>query len=128
MIGLLIGLLAAVPPMVVVDEKQVMVREVPPHDGTGMSTAYRMSDRAPGRTMEFRKRALDKGASIGLHVLGHDEVYYVVSGGGTVMSDGVSAKLAPGMAAYLYTGANVGIVQAGAEPLVLIIAYPVVKK
>ncbi|GGE19912.1 hypothetical protein GCM10011529_28170 [Polymorphobacter glacialis] len=61
-------------------------------------------------------------------MLGHDQVNYVVSGGRTVMSDGVSAKRAPGMAAHLYTGANVGIVQAGAEPLVLIVVYPVAKK
>lgn len=127
MIGVLVAALLAAP-MVVVDERDTMVREVPPHDGTGMSTAYRMSDRAPGRTMEFRKRSLDKGAAIGLHVLGHDEVYYVVSGAGSVTSDGVTKPLAPGMAAYLYRGADVGIVQSGAEPLVLIIAYPVVAK
>lgn len=126
MIGVLLAL-AVVPPMVVVDERAVMVREKPPHGGAGMSTAYRISDRAPGRAMEFRKRALDKGASIGLHVLGHDEVYYVVSGAGTVTSDGASQALGPGMAAYLYKGADVGIVQSGADPLVLIISYPVAK-
>lgn len=118
--------LAMAPPMVVVDEREVMVREAPPHDGTGMSTAYRISDKAPGRAMEFRKRSLDRGASIGRHVLGHDEVYYVVSGTGDVTSDGTSRSLGPGMAAYLYRGADVGIVQTGDEPLVLIISYPVV--
>lgn len=136
MIAVLLGLLTAPaavlappapPPMIVIDERDTMVREVPPHHGTGMSTAYRMSDRAPRRTMEFRKRALDVGASIGLHVLGHDEVYYVVSGSGTVTSDGISQVIGPGMAAYLYAGANVGIVQAGTSALVLIIAYPVVR-
>ncbi len=123
MIAALLAFLAA--PMVVVDERETMVREAPPHDGTGMSTAWRISDGAPGRTMEFRKRALDTGASIGLHVLGHDEVYYVVSGEGEVTSDGATSRLRPGMAAYLYTGANVGIVQKGDAPLVLIISYPV---
>jgi mannose-6-phosphate isomerase-like protein (cupin superfamily) len=122
---LLAGL--AAPPMVVIDERQTLVREPPPHAGSGMSSAWRMSDSVPNRTMEFRKRALDPGASIGLHVLGHDEVYYVVSGTGIVTSDGVQKPLAPGMAAYLYRGANVGIAQTGAEPLVLIISYPVAK-
>jgi mannose-6-phosphate isomerase-like protein (cupin superfamily) len=122
---LLAGLAAL--PMVVIDERQTLVREPPPHAGSGMSSAWRMSDSVPNRTMEFRKRALDPGASIGLHVLGHDEVYYVVSGAGIVTSDGVQKPLSPGMAAYLYRGANVGITQTGAEPLVLIISYPVPK-
>ena len=122
---LLAGLSA--PPMVVIDERKTLVREPPPHAGSGMSSAWRMSDAVPNRSIEFRKRALDPGATIGLHVLGHDEVYYVVSGNGVVTSDGVQRPLSPGMAAYLYSGANVGIAQSGAEPLVLIISYPVAK-
>jgi mannose-6-phosphate isomerase-like protein (cupin superfamily) len=114
-------------PMVVIDERQTLVREPPPHAGAGMSSAWRMSDAIPNRNMEFRKRALDPGATIGLHVLGHDEVYYVVSGTGIVTSDGVQKPLSPGMAAYLYRGANVGIAQTGAEPLMLIISYPLAK-
>lgn len=35
--------------------------------------------------------------------------------------------LRPGMAAHLYTGAAVGIVQQGKMPLVLIISYPVTR-
>jgi hypothetical protein len=41
-----------------------------------------------------------------------------------VTSDGVEKPLQAGMTAYLYTGANVGIRQVGAVPLVLIISYP----
>ena len=37
----------AVPPMVVVSEADVVVREAPPHGAIGMSTAYRISDAAP---------------------------------------------------------------------------------
>ena len=128
MIALLALMMVAGRPMVIVDERAVRVREVPPHNGKGMSTAYRISDKAPARTMEFRKRSLDKGASIGIHVLSHDEVYYVVSGRGVVTSDTEEKPLTPGMAAYLYTGAAVGIVQRGTEPLVLIISYPVPAK
>lgn len=127
MMVLLLAAGVAAPPMVVIDEQKTLVREPPPHHGTGMSSAWRMSDGVPGRKMEFRKRALDPGAAIGLHVLGHDEVYYVVSGTGIATSDGMQKPLSPGMAAYLYTGANVGIAQTGAEPLVLIITYPVTK-
>ena len=121
------GLLAlggTAPKMIVVDEQKVIRDEPPPHGAIGMSTAYRISDAVPGRTMEFRKRVLHPGAAIGLHVIAHDEVYYVLSGTGEVASDGERRPLAAGVAAYLYTGANVGIRQTGKAPLSLIIAYP----
>ena len=113
------------PPMAVIAERDVMVREAPPHGALGMSTAYRISDAAPQpRHMEFRRRVLDVGSAIGEHPIDHDEVYYVTAGEGVVISDGVQALLTPGTAAYLYEGAVVGIRQVGAEPLSLIIAYP----
>lgn len=113
------------PPMVVIDEVDTVREEPPPHGAIGMSTAYRISDAAPAaRTMEFRKRVLHPGSAIGLHPIKHDEVYYVLSGTGEVSSDGVTARMKPGMAAYLYDGAVVGIRQIGPEPLVLIISYP----
>jgi mannose-6-phosphate isomerase-like protein (cupin superfamily) len=128
MIFSLLMLLAA-PPMVVVNERDVVRPEAPPHGAIGMSTAYRISDVVPQpRTMEFRKRVLHKGAAIGLHLIAHDEVYYVLSGEGEVTSDGVSQRLRPGMAAYLYNGAVVGIRQIGNKPLSLIISYPVTPK
>jgi mannose-6-phosphate isomerase-like protein (cupin superfamily) len=127
MIALL--LMLAPPPMVVIDEQDVVREEAPPHGAIGMSTAYRISDIVPQpRTMEFRKRVLHKGAAIGLHPIAHDEVYYVLSGEGEVTSDGVTRRLRPGMAAYLYDGAVVGIKQIGREPLSLIISYPVTPK
>ena len=116
-------------PMVVVSDSEVMVREAPPHGAIGMSTAYRISDAAPQpRQMEFRRRVLDVGAAIGAHPIGHDEVYYVTAGRGVVVSDGVEAEIGPGMAAYLYERAVVGIRQVGDEPLSIIIAYPVEPK
>ena len=118
-------LLAAAPPMAVIDEQDTVRREPPPHGEIGMSTAYRISDAVPQpRQMEFRRRVLDVGAAIGLHPIGHDEVYYVTSGEGVVVSDGVEARVTPGMAAYLYAGAEVGIRQVGSEPLSIVIAYP----
>jgi len=117
----------AAPPAVVVRETDVMRQEAPPHGAIGMSTAYRISDAAPNRTMEFRKRVLHVGAAIGPHPIDHDEVYYVLSGEGDLVSDGVAAKLTAGMAAYLYKGAVVGIRQAGASELALIISYPLAK-
>jgi mannose-6-phosphate isomerase-like protein (cupin superfamily) len=127
LLALAAGPVLAAPAAVFVNEADVVRRERPPHDGTGMSTAYRISDMAANRTLEFRKRVLDKGASIGLHRLGHDEVYYVLSGEGDVTADGETRRLGAGGAAYLYAGANVGVTQVGETPLALIIAYPVVR-
>ena len=122
--ALALALAAAVPPMMIVDEATVTREEPPPHGNIGMSTAYRISDAVPNRTMEFRKRMLHAGAAIGEHRIDHDEIYYVLAGEGEVVSDGARAKLTPGTAAYLYSGARVGIRQIGHEPLTLIIAYP----
>lgn len=115
----------AAPAMVIVHEENVKQEEAPPHGAIGMSTAYRISDAAPApRAMEFRKRVLHKGAAIGLHPIRHDEVYYVLSGEGDVTSDGITRRMGPGMAAYLYKDAVVGIKQAGRKPLTIIISYP----
>lgn len=113
---------------VVIQEADTVVRQPPPHGGTGMSTAYRISDGVPNRSMEFRKRILHPGASIGLHPIAHDEVYYVLSGAGEVTSDGVTTPMKAGDAAYLFDGNVVGIRQVGPEDLVLIISYPLAKR
>jgi mannose-6-phosphate isomerase-like protein (cupin superfamily) len=117
-------MLAAAPTMAIIDERTTRREEPPPHGAIGMSTAYRISDVAPNRTMEFRKRVLHVGAAIGPHPINHDEVYYVLDGAGEVVSDGRRATLNPGMAAYLYKGAVVGIRQLGVKPLSLIVSYP----
>src|SRR6188474_3516014 len=80
-------------PMVVVNERDVIREEPPPHGNLGMSTAYRISDVVPQRKMEFRKRTLHVGSAIGLHVLSHDEVYYVLTGEGEVESDGTKKRV-----------------------------------
>ena len=114
--------------VVIVRGRDVMVRQAPPHNGEGMSTAYRISDAAPGRNMEFRVRVMHPGATIGLHPISHDEVYYVVSGMADVTADGVTSRLNAGDAAYLYDGEVVGIEQVGDEDMVLIIAYPLAER
>ena len=128
LLALAAGPALAAPAAVIVKETDVMRQEPPPHGAIGMSTAYRISDVAPNRTMEFRKRVLHVGAAIGPHPIDHDEVYYVLSGEGDVVSDGVTTKLTSGMAAYLYKGAVVGIRQTGGQPLSLIVSYPVTSK
>lgn len=116
---------AAAPAMIGIDEAATVREEPPPHGAIGLSTAYRISDAVPApRSFEFRKRALHPGAAIGIHPIDHDEIYYVLSGTGIVHSDGEERPLKAGSAAWLFSGAQVGVRQTGSEPLVLIIAYP----
>ncbi|WP_129586139.1 cupin domain-containing protein [Sphingomonas montana] len=115
-------------PLVVIDERATVRTEPPPHGAIGTSTAYRISDGVPGRTMEFRKRVLHPGAAIGAHRIAHDEVYYVIAGAGEVTSGTEQRRLSVGMAAYLYAGETVGIRQVGSAPLTLIVSYPIVPK
>ena len=98
-----------------------------PHEGSGQTTAYRYFDDIPDAKVIFRKRALHKGASIGMHVLSHDEVYYVVSGHGEVRVDDRKQDVGPDTAIFMHEGADVGLWQKGEEDLVVIVAYPPAK-
>ena len=123
----MIAFVAAVAAAVIVGAADVRVSEPGPHDGGGTTTAFRYSDGAPGRTMEFRKRVLHAGSSIGVHPIAHDEVYYIVSGTGELSAGGRTYPMTAGTAAYLYTGDTVGLRPVGGE-LTVIISYPVTPK
>jgi len=110
--------------MKIIDENDVRKDEPVPHGSIGMSTAYRLTAEVPQRTMEFRRRTLHRDAAIGLHLIDHDEVYYVLSGKGEVEADGRTSILDAGMMAYLYSGETVGIRQMGDTPLDMIVSYP----
>lgn len=98
--------------------------EPAPHGNLGNSTAYRYFDDVKDARVIFRKRALHKGSGIGMHVLTHDEVYYIVSGRGRLRVDDREVKLGPNTAVFMHEGADVGIWQEGDEQLVVIVAYP----
>jgi mannose-6-phosphate isomerase-like protein (cupin superfamily) len=102
--------------------------EPAPHGKLGSSTAYRYFDDVTDARVIFRKRALHKGSGIGMHVLGHDEVYYVVSGHGRLRVDDREVKVGPNTAVFMHEGADVGIWQEGDDELVVIVAYPPVEK
>lgn len=114
--------------MTVIDGDVVKRDEPPPHGNIGMSTAYRYSDAVPGRAMEFRKRVLHVGAAIGAHKLAHDEVYYVLSGEGEAFSGERTEPVKAGQAIYFFAGEAMGIRQKGANPLALIISYPLASR
>ena len=105
-------------------DAQSLKVEPTPHEGSGTSTAYRYFDDVKDARVIFRKRALHKGASIGMHVLEHDEVYYIVSGRGELTVDDTKKEVGPETAIFMHEGADVGIRQLGNEDLVVIVSYP----
>jgi mannose-6-phosphate isomerase-like protein (cupin superfamily) len=111
-------------PFVVRHDDDVIVKQPGPHEGTGETTAYRYFDDVRDPGVVFRKRALHPGASIGMHELTHDEVYYVLAGRGVLTVDETRHDLGPGSAVFMRLGTNVGLRQVGPEDLVIIIAYP----
>jgi mannose-6-phosphate isomerase-like protein (cupin superfamily) len=94
-----------------------------PHDGPGQTVGYVFFDKIPNLHFSFRKRVLKPGAGIGYHEQHEDEVYYVLSGRGVMTLDGRKTDVGPGTAILTRTGSSHGILQTGAEDLVLIITF-----
>ena len=105
-------------------DKEVAVVEQAPHEGNGKTTAYRYFDDVKDARVILRKRAIPKGGSIGMHVLTHDEVYYVVSGRGELTVDDTKKEVGPNTAIFMHQGADVAIHQRGSADLVIIVSYP----
>ena len=78
---------------------------------------------APDMPFQFRKRALHKGAGVGLHQHDHDEIYYVLSGRGRYILDGVVHDVGAGDALLTRSGSTHSIQQAGDEDLAILIVY-----
>ncbi|MEL1262909.1 GDSL-type esterase/lipase family protein [Pseudoxanthomonas putridarboris] len=110
-------------PSLVVNERDLAVRQPGPHGGAGATTAYPFFRDAPGMGFEFRKRVLHKGAGIGLHQHDKDEIYYVLGGRGVYELDGTTHAVRAGDALLTRPGSTHGIRQAGDEDLVLLIMY-----
>lgn len=109
-------------------DKEVAVIEPAPHAGTGKTTAYRYFDDVKDARVIFRKRAIPQGGSIGMHVLTHDEVYYIVSGRGELTVDDTKREVGPDTAIFMHEGADVAIHQRGNTDLVVIVSYPPTKE
>jgi mannose-6-phosphate isomerase-like protein (cupin superfamily) len=95
----------------------------PPHQGTGDSTSYRYTDLQPGLDVELRKRTLRRGAAVGTHHLGQDQLFYVLAGEIDFVADGESRRLRGGTFIYSFKGTAVEIRQHGAAPATYIAAW-----
>src|SRR5262245_14128240 len=99
-----------------------------PQNGGGQTVGYSFFANVPKLGLVFRKRALKPGSGIGLHVQKEDEIYYVLSGTGTMTLDGKTVNVTPGTAVLTRTGSSHSLKQVGSEDLVIMINYEVEPK
>jgi len=93
------------------------------HNGGGQTIGYSFFSKVPKLGLIFRKRALKPGSGIGLHEQKEDEIYYVLSGTGTMTLDGKTVNVTPGTAVLTRTGSSHSLKQTGSEDLVIMINY-----
>lgn len=104
-------------------DAQVQATEPGPHAGGGQTTAYSFFREVPGLNLVFRKRALKPGSAIGYHLQAEDEIYYVLSGRGSMTVDGETFDVGAGDAILTRPGGSHGLKQVGTEDLVVLINY-----
>src|SRR6478736_2128649 len=98
------------------------------HNGGGQTIGYSFFAKVPNLKLVFRKRAFHPGSGVGLHEQKEDEIYYVLSGRGTMTLDGKSIDVTPGTAVLTRTGSSHSLKQVGSEDLVVLINYEVEPK
>jgi mannose-6-phosphate isomerase-like protein (cupin superfamily) len=98
------------------------------HNGGGQTVGYSFFSNVPNLKLIFRKRALKPGSGIGLHTQTEDEIYYVLSGRGSMTLDGNTVEITPGTAVLTRTGSSHSLKQVGDEDLVILINYEVEPK
>ena len=86
-------------------DAEVATPEPGTHNGGGQTIGYSFFKKAPRLGLVFRKRALKPGSGIGYHEQKEDEIYYVLSGHGTMTIDdksfdvGLEPRCSRGLAA-----------------------------
>ena len=109
---------------VIEHDAEVAKNEPGTHNGGGQTVAYSFFRTVPNLELVFRKRALKPGSGIGLHEQKEDEIYYVLSGTGTMTLDGKTVNITPGTAVLTRPGSSHSLRQTGSEDLVILINYP----
>jgi mannose-6-phosphate isomerase-like protein (cupin superfamily) len=104
-------------------DSQVATSEPGTHNGGGQTVGYSFFKSVPKLALVFRKRALKPGSGIGYHEQKEDEIYYVLSGHGTMTIDGKALDVGPGDAVLTRPGSSHGLKQTGADDLVIMINY-----
>jgi mannose-6-phosphate isomerase-like protein (cupin superfamily) len=113
----------ATPGYILEREAEVKKTGGAPHGGPGRSTGYSFFDKVDSFRYVIRKRVLHPGAAIGYHLQKEDEVYYILSGTGTMQMNDKEFPVQAGDAILTLPGSSHGLKQTGKEDLVLMISY-----
>ena len=125
----LLAMQTPVPGGIVIEHDADIAKNEPgTHNGGGQTVGYSFFSKVPNLKLVFRKRAFHPGSGVGLHEQKEDEIYYVLSGKGTMTLDGKTVDITPGTAVLTRTGSTHSLKQAGDEDLVIMINYEVEPK
>ena len=93
------------------------------HKGGGKTIGFNFFADAKNLKTVFRKRTLKAGSSIGYHLQKEDEIYYVISGKGTMKMNGESFAVKPGDAILTRPGSSHSIAPNADNDLTILIVY-----
>ena len=111
--------------IVIEHDADVARNEPGTHNGGGQTIGYSFFRTVPNLKLVFRKRAFKPGSGVGHHVQKEDEIYYVLSGTGTMTLDGKTVEIKPGTAVLTRPGSSHSLKQTGSDDLVVLINYEV---
>lgn len=102
---------------------EVAKKEPGTHKGGGETIGYNFFGDAKNLKTAFRKRTLKAGSSIGYHLQKEDEIYYVITGNGTMQMNGKTFPVKPGDAILTRPGSSHGIKPNDDNDLTILIVY-----
>ncbi|GGE51327.1 cupin domain [Pedobacter psychrotolerans] len=105
------------------NDADVAKKEPGTHRGGGETIGFNFFGDARNLKTVFKKRILKPGSSIGYHLQKEDEIYYVISGNGTMQMNGKNFPVKPGDAILTRTGSSHGIAPNKDNDLVILIVY-----
>ncbi|WP_293313179.1 cupin domain-containing protein [Pedobacter sp. UBA5917] len=108
---------------IIENDTEVAKEEAGTHNGGGKTTGFNFFANAKNLKTAFRKRVLKPGSSIGYHLQKEDEIYYVISGNGTMQINGKTFAVKPGDAILTRPGSSHGITPNADNDLVIMIVY-----
>ncbi|MCX2493920.1 cupin domain-containing protein [Pedobacter sp. PF22-3] len=105
------------------NDAEVAKEEAGTHNGGGKTIGFNFFAQAKNLKTIFKKRILKPGSSIGYHLQKEDEIYYVISGNGTMQMNGKTFAVKPGDAVLTRPGSSHGITPNADNDLVILIVY-----
>ena len=105
------------------NDSEVAKEEPGTHNGGGKTIGFNFFSDAKNLKTAFRKRILKSGSSIGYHLQKEDEIYYVLSGNGTMQMNGKTFAVKPGDAILTRPGSSHGIAPNAGNDLTIMIVY-----